>query len=153
MVVSPHTMRKKDIVWTEVGMDVSIRSSKTIQFKERVVKVPVVKADNSKLCPCGYLKYYLSRLNIHAEEPLFPFTYNIFSSRLKKACTQAGLIGNFTTHSLRRGSATFLSTFLPMHVVKTYGDWRSWAVLLYISDDYSSRKAKDVLVADKLSLY
>ena len=87
------------------------------------------------------------------DSPMFPYTYNVFSDKLKKVCLKAGLVGHFTTHSLRRGAAGFLSTFLPLHVIKTYGDWKSWAVLLYVSDNYASRKQKDYLVADKLSVY
>ena len=153
IVVSPHTMKVKDLTWTTDGIDVCIRSSKTIQFKQRVVRVPVLRSSGSVLCPCDYLRQYLSMARLHPESPLFPFTYGGFSHRLKKLCLEAGLEGNFTTHSLRRGSATFLSEFLPMHIVKTYGDWKSWSVLLYISDDYSTRRHKDVLVANKLSMY
>ena len=55
VVASPHTMKVRDIKWTKEGMDVLIRSSKTIQFKERLVRVPVIKAEYSVLCPCKYL--------------------------------------------------------------------------------------------------
>ena len=153
VVASPHTIRNKDIVHTREGVDVCIRSSKTIQFRERKVIVPVIRASGSVLCPCAYLQYYMAGQDLQPEAPLFPYTYNMFSNRLKKVCIRAGLQGRFTTPSLRRGSATFLSSFLPMHVIKTYGDWKSWAVLLYISDNYAARKDKDYIVADKLSAY
>lgn len=153
IVASPHTMLVRDIKWTQGGMDVIIRSSKTIQFRQRTVTVPVWAAGGSVLCPCGYLRKYLARPGLHVDSPLFPYTYQEFSARLKKLCVQAGLPGRYGTHSLRRGSATFLSSFLPLHDVKTYGDWRSWAVLLYISDNYSTRKMKDTMVAEKLSYY
>ena len=153
VVTSPHTMKVKDLRWTDTGMDVTIRSSKVIQFKERVVLVPIVKASGSILCPCDYLRYYISRAGLKPESALFPYTYSGFSSKLKKTCEQAGLVGNYTSHSLRRGSATFLSSFLPLHVIKTYGDWRSWSVLLYISDSYTDRKEKDLLVAERLLEY
>ena len=153
VVASAHCMRVKDISWTMEGMDVTIRSSKTIQYRERSVVIPVVSSPASTLCPCGYMSHYLSSSDLEPESPIFPYTYNVFSSKLKKMCVKAGLVGNYTTHSLRRGSATFLSTFLPLHTVRTYGDWKSWAVLLYVSDDYSARKNKDTLVASMLSPY
>ena len=105
------------------------------------------------LCPCEFLRYDVSRSTRHQEDPLFSFSYNGFSSKLKKTCQLAGLVGNFSSHSLRRGSATFLSDFLPLHTVKAYGDWKSWSVLLYVADSYSARKVKDRLVADRLSVY
>ena len=153
VVASPHVMRVKDLKWTPEGLDVTIRSSKTLQFRERLIVVPVVESPGSILCPCELIKSYLRRADLQPDSPLFPYTYSGFSGRFKRAVQSAGLMGRFTTHSLRRGSATFLSSFLPMHVVKTYGDWKSWAVLLYVSDNYSSRKVKDVLVAEQLAVY
>ena len=147
---SPHTIRKQDIVFTDSGVDIHIRSSKTVQFKERAQLIPVVRA-NSVLCPVSYLQMYLSRANLAPTDYLFPYSYNRFASLFKGLCQLGGLEGNYTTHSMRRGSATFLSSFLPLHDVKVYGDWKSWAVLLYISDSYTSRKYKDHLVASKLS--
>lgn len=47
---SNHTLKVSDVMLTKSGMDIIVRSSKTIQFKERVNRIPVVKA-NSKLCP------------------------------------------------------------------------------------------------------
>ena len=153
IVNSPHSMRVKDIIWKKGGCDVVIRSSKTIQFKERKLTVPLLESPGSVLCPCGYIRYYLNSYKCHPEMSLFQYTYSVFNKKLKSLCKTAGLQGNFSTHSLRRGSATFLSSFLPMHVVKTYGDWKSWAVLLYISDDYAARRQKDLLVAKELSNY
>ena len=153
VVSSPHTMMVKDLGWTESGVDVSIRSSKTIQYKERLLVVPVVKSPASALCPCRVLRCYLDWANMPQDSCLFPYNYNQFASRLRQVCQQAGLLGNYSSHSLRRGSATFLSGFLPLHDVKTYGDWRSWSVLLYISDSYTNRKTKDHVVADVLQKY
>ena len=150
---SPHTLRVGDVKFTESGMDITVRSSKTVQFRERIQVIPILRAGNSVLCPVRYLRCYLSSANLPDDSPLFPYNYNRFSVLFKKVCFKAGLKENYTTHSMRRGSATFLASFLPLHVVKTYGDWRSWAVLLYISDTYATRKDKDVLVADKLSEY
>ena len=150
VTLSPHSLRVRDISFWKGGMDVSLHSSKTIQCKERVNRIPVVEAVNSVLCPVAALRIYLGRSGRGPDCHLFTYTYRTYSARLKKACAQAGLVGDFGSHSLRRGSATFLATFLPLHQVKAYGDWRSWSVLLYLADDYKSRKNKDWLVADML---
>lgn len=150
---SPHVLRRGDIIFTDSGMDIIIRSSKTVQFRERLQVIPIIKAGSSVLCPCEFLALYLCRSNLGPDETLFPYNYNSFAAVFKRNCKAAGLTGQFTTHSMRCGSASFLSTFLPLHDVKTYGNWKSWSVLLYISDTYTSRKSKDHLVADRLSRY
>ena len=148
---SPHELKRKDIVWTADGFDVVISSSKTVQFRERVRIVPVVRAINSVLCPVGPLKTYLRLYGRSSDSSLFGLTYSVFSTKLRAMCTKLGLVGHYSTHSIRRGAATFLATFMPLQDVKLYGDWKSWAVLLYLSDTYSTRRTKDKLVADRLS--
>ena len=150
---SPHQLLVKDIRFFEGGMDVTIRSSKTVQFRERTNVVPVLTSPNSILCPVSVLKNYMRLLHRKPTSPLFPLTYNIYSSKLKAACGKIGLVGHYSTHSVRRGAASYLATFLPLHDVKAYGDWRSWAVLLYLSDTYDSRKAKDRAVAERLAVF
>ena len=147
---SPHTMRVKDVLFWEGGMDISIYSSKTIQFSERTQLIPIVSAPGSPLCPVEPMEIYIKKCGLKPDDHLFSYTYKSFSARLKMACSDAKLRGDYSTHSIRRGSATYLSSFLPLHEVKQYGDWRSLAVLLYISDNYRSRRNKDKLVADRL---
>ena len=149
---SPHQLLVKDVVFHNQGMDIYMRSSKTIQYKERVNKIPVIKS-SSVLCPVNILRQYISSSKRGDGDPLFGYSYNRYNSRLKTACTDIGLKGHFSTHSVRRGSATYLSSFLPIHEVKTYGDWKSWAVLLYLADSYESRLDKDKLVAEELSVF
>ena len=147
VTTSPHTLRVRDVKFWLGGMDISVHSSKTIQFKERVQCIPIIQSTGSVLCPVRSLRHYITMSGLSGMDRLFPYTYKIFSTRLHLACTKAGLVGDFATHSLRRGSASFLATFLPLHEVKQYGDWKSWSVLLYISDNYQSRIRKDVEVA------
>ena len=146
---SPHTLLAKDVTFWKGGMDITVRSSKTIQFKERVQVIPILQSTGSLLCPVGLLRDYLANNGLSPSDTLFPYTYKTFSSRLHVSVKKAGLVGDFATHSLRRGSATYLATFLPLHEVKNYGDWKSWSVLLYISDNYQSRIRKDVEVAKR----
>ena len=150
---SPHQLRVRDITFNEGGMDVTIRSSKTVQFHERINIIPVLESSSTVLCPVFYLRTYLSRSRRVPSQPLFGLTYNSYSQKFSSECKAIGLEGHYTTHSVRRGAASYLATFLPLHDVKTYGDWRSWAVLLYLSDTYDSRRYKDKLVAERLSAF
>ena len=146
--VSPHTIRAKDVVFWKGGMDLSIHSSKTIQYKERVQRIPVWESVGSNLCPVRLLRNYIQQAGLKGDDMLFPYSYKRFSDRLTLACKQASLKGDFASHSLRRGAATYLASFLPLHTVKQYGDWKSWAVLLYVSDNYRARIGKDRVVSN-----
>ena len=117
--------------------------------------IPVVEAPGSILCPVRFLRRVFELAPGQPGGPLFhkgglPYTYNYYAKQLKLLCARVGLIGDYGTHSVRRGSATFLSTSMPLHDVKRYGDWKSWAVLLYLSDDYATRKDKEARVAKNL---
>lgn len=159
--VSPHTLRVDDIVFTDYGMSVSLRSSKTIQFSERVVHIPVISSPISVLCPVFWLKTYLRLTGIKSGtlfmlpgKRLKKYTYSMYSKKLSFYVKKIGLSGQFSSHSLRRGSATFLSRFgLPLHNIKAYGGWKSLSVLLYLSNDHESRILKDVHVAKAFSKF
>lgn len=158
---STHSIARDDVTFTSYGMCVVIRSSKTIQFSERTLKIPVVSSPGSLLCPVRWLKKYLSLVNVPHGGPLFinprtrrPLTYGAFTKRLKTAIAVSNIKGHFTSHSLRRGCATYLSRLgLPLQDIKTYGDWRSLSVLLYLSGDHDTRLIKDASVAKSLEFF
>lgn len=145
-----HTLRVSDVIPTRQGLDLTISSSKTMQYKERVNRIPVLKAE-SVLCPVDDVLLYVKLSGLKPGDKLFNLSYEKYNSRLKLACKSIGLKGCYTSHSVRRGAANYLATFLPLHQVKQYGDWRSWAVLLYLADDYRGRMKKDQLVVKHLS--
>lgn len=157
---SPHMLTRSQIEFTEYGMILNITSSKTIQFKERIVRIPIVESPGSILCPVRWMKIYLELCAVPLKGPLFleksgkALSYRKFMERLKKLVVKAGIPGKITCHSLRRGSATYLSRLgLPLHDVKMYGDWKSLSVLLYLADDTETRLLKDYPVARSLSIF
>lgn len=158
---SPHNLLRQDIEFTDYGLKLVIRSSKTIQYREREVVIPIVASTRSLLCPVRWLSKYLRLVEVAPSSPLFvipgsqrPLLYCKFSSRLKQAVSAAKIKGIITTHSIRRGSATYLSRLgLPLHVIKEYGDWRSLSVLLYLSSDLETRLVKDNIVAESFNQF
>lgn len=158
---SPHMILCSQVEFTEYGLLLSINSSKTIQFNERTLQIPVVESPGSILCPVKWLKIYLSLCKVPKKGPLLldckskgPLSYEKFTKRLKELVKKAGIGGRITCHSLRRGSATYLSRLgLPLHDVKMYGDWKSLTVLLYLADDTETRLMKDYSVAHSLRCY
>lgn len=158
---SDHTIHRNDVVFTSYGFCLTIRSSKTIQYQERELSIPVIASPGSLLCPVFWLKRYFSRVKVPPHAPLFldpgsqkPLSYKSFSTKLKGVINAAQLLGKYSSHSLRRGAATFLSRIgLPLHDIKTAGDWRSLSVLLYLSGDIKTRLIKDRSVAQSLLNY
>ena len=96
--ISPHTLRVKDFCFWPGGMDVTVFSSKTIQFKERVQRIPVLEAKGSPLCRVTALNVYVDRCGAKGSEWLFRFKYREFCDRLKCLCAKARLEGDFVTH-------------------------------------------------------
>ena len=78
-----------------------------------------------------------------------PLTYSFFLSVLKHLCAVVGLDpAKFSTHSLRRGGATFLRLCgAPIEVIKERGDWKSDAVFLYLKASLAERLTTDMRVA------
>lgn len=158
---SPHMLLRSHVEFTDYGVLLKIVSSKTIQFRERVLKIPIVESPGSIICPVRWLKTYLSLCKVPHKGPLFldvktkkPLSYNKFTDRLKELVNIADIPGRITCHSLRRGGATYLSRLgLPLHDVKMYGDWKSLSVLLYLADDTETRLLKDYRVAHSLAQF
>lgn len=106
-----------------------------------------------------WLRSYLSLCKVPKFGPLFldlksrkALSYEKFSHKLKTLVKKSGIPGRITCHSLRRGSATYLSRLgLPLQDVKMYGDWKSLSVLLYLADDPETRLQKDFPVACSLA--
>lgn len=105
---SPHMLMRSHVKFTEYGIILSIVSSKTIQFRERTVRIPVVETPGSILCPVRWLKIYFKLCKVPSKGPLFVDTksgkalsYEIFSRKLKELVRKAGIPGRITCHSLR----------------------------------------------------
>ena len=63
------------------------------------------------------------------------FTYNLFLNKLCDALNASGLPGKeYGTHSFRRGGASYaFQAGIPLKLIKILGDWKSNAVLLYLT--------------------
>ena len=99
------------------AMMTEIRWSKTIQFKQKVLRFPVIPAQNKAICPVFWTYIMINRIPASSTDPAlalrFPGKVLALSSnqlilRLRKWLT---LIGEdsmaYSLHSLRRGGATF----------------------------------------------
>ena len=117
-------------------MMAEVRWSKTIQFKEKVLRLPILPAENKNICPVVWVHYMLEQIPGSPEDPLFlvpskgeklALSTNQLIARLRKWLT---LIGEdpekYGLHSLRRGGATFaLQCNIQGEMIKVLGDWAS----------------------------
>ena len=107
VVISPHTLKNKDIVFTNWGFFVKVRSSKTKKKSQKPQYIPVVASPGSPLCPVRLL-HNIWASSDSVENNLFSLgdipsiSYNVFHKTMDFLLVKADLQGSFSSHSLRR---------------------------------------------------
>ena len=155
---SDCALLRRDVVFYPWGVLVSVRKSKTNQFRERVHKIPVAEVANKELCAVFWLRRHMLQCPAPPDARIFrtprkghsvPLSYEFYSSVLKRTCAAAGLPpGEFSSHSLRRGGATFLRLCgASIETIKERGDWRSDCVKEYLKSSFVERLSIDMQVA------
>ena len=159
IVNSDHTLRAKDISFSKEGCFVKINSSKTTSTREVSKSLPVTFSKDKRICAATWLRLLFLRFRPSPESQLFSsplvpvLTYTKFAKKFKDLTIRAGLVGDFASHSLRRGGATFMSMLeRPMEQIKSRGLWKSDCVFRYIVPPMSSMLKNDRAVVKALSL-
>lgn len=93
-------LRRNDIILCSWGVVLVVRWSKTIQFRQKHMLIPLPKLPNSDLCPLSALhKAFQLTSSADPEGPafmyvkgtqLFPYTYSSFTTKLKTALEYSG---------------------------------------------------------------
>ena len=130
-----------------------IRATKTIQFKQRILSIPLPFIPNSPLCPVSALINHFGLNRLASSEFLFsvqssrsspprPITSRNFASFSSKAITTLDLDPqSFSPPSFRRGGASFVfECNVPAELIKFQGDWRSDAYLVYLEMSSSQKR-------------
>ena len=141
---------------------VYIPFSKTNQFGQRNLVIPLVHNSCQALDPIFHLDLLFSRTKADPHLPAFSFrtktqlkfvTYKSFTAKLKTLLSKAGFSPErFSGHSLRRGGATFLhSCGASILQIQACGDWQSsvWTRYIYIS--LEQRLVSQQLMASSIS--
>ena len=154
VVKSAHTLKVADVKFDRDCCFVRVVSSKTT--KKASVVLPVNQSSDDRICAVKALKYMLSRFKASQKSYLFSspkypvLTYSVFAKKFKDLTRLAGLSGDFASHSLRRGGATFMSTLnCPINQIKARGQWKSDCVYRYIVPTLASAVEGDKRVAVK----
>ena len=129
------------------GVLLTVRWSKTIQFRERVVVIPLPRVPGSPLCPYQAIKqaftfthqaprdYHAFSWLDHKSLQVQCFTYRAFLDKLRHCLNQLGYEAkSYAGHSFRRGGASFaFQAGIPVSLIKMLGDWKPDSVLLYLT--------------------
>jgi hypothetical protein len=149
-LVGAHAVTRDSVQPLADGVRLTVRSSKTAQLGDRPRRLLLPRLRRPSravlLCPWTALVAHLRSggRNWPGESRLFcyrsgcelrPLSEPMFSRLLGDSIRRAGITGDFASHSLRRGGATFASACgLPLDDIKTLGDWTSSVVCRYVGD-------------------
>ena len=133
----------EDVVVYDWGVVFNVKRTKTIQFKERVLQIPVANVKGHPLCFMNCLRLIREYSGTGPGKPLLgwskngvfrPANYKWFVKRLSTVCDKLGMKGKFGTHSFRHGGATTLSMVgMDLKDISKKGDWKSICVLRYLN--------------------
>ena len=149
-----YFLRRRDVSFTASGAVLRVYRTKTIQFKQRELEIPLPFIPNSALCPVTALNDYFRTVPTLASSPLFianrtgsfrPLLAAHFNQFFRACITTVGLKpDNFSSRSFRQGRATFaFNCSAPTEFIKAQGDWHSDAYLVYLK--LSTKKKLDIL--------
>ena len=132
---------RKDVVDKGDYLVVQMRWTKTIQTGERILEIPLVCITDSILCPVMAYRNMCRVIPAAGDDPLFSLpnnkcvNYALYQARLKGLFEKLGFdSGKFSSHSFRRGFATFLfKAKVPADKIQLMGDWRSDAYKKYLT--------------------
>ena len=122
-----------NLLGLDKAMMFEVRWTKTIQFKQRILRVPVLPADNKAICPVFWVQKMLQDNPGTQQEPLFlirtpvqclSLSANQLVYRIRKWLK---LIGeedtDYSLHLLCRGRATFAyQSNMEAQMIKLLGD-------------------------------
>lgn len=132
-------------------MLVHIKWSKTLQYGERKLLIPVIPFLDAELSATAWFQYMIHEIPAKPQDPAFavpdknnklwPLSYSQLSRLLKKWTEAANLnSARLTTHGLRRGGTTWLKcNGVPDHIVQAIGDWRTQTFRDYIDQSLKER--------------
>lgn len=137
---------------------VTFLHTKTIQFGQRVLQVPLLRSD-THLCPVAAYRHALSLLGSSRHPSAFsylddkgiilPLLPQRFITVFRLLLVRAGIpdVHRFRGHSFRRGGASWaFDSGVPGELIQIMGDWKSDAYKVYLEFSLNSK----VTIAQRL---
>ena len=139
-----------NIISLDLAMMVEIRWSKTIQFRQKVLRMPVLPAKIKAICPVYWTYRMLQLVSAGPKDPVLAIRYrnnlvslsaNQLIYRLRKWLLLIGQeTSSFSLHLLCRGGASFAyQSNIEAKMIKLLGDWASDAYRRYIDVSMDKR--------------
>lgn len=146
------------------GLLITFKATKTIQFGERKLNIPLVSIPGSPLCPVSAYARMLQLIPAPSCSPLFvipghtsniytPLTSSRFVSEFRQCLKTAGIAQHdyFSGHSFRRGAASWaFNNGVPGEIIQLYGDWTSDAYKAYLEFSHQSKLSLAHLVRNAI---
>ena len=162
VTLSDAVLRRRNFKFHDWGMLVEIERSKTIQKREKVLRLPVAYSPDRRLCAAWWTAQHFKEVPAPLDSPAFiipddpptPLDYNTYLGAIKYLAEMAGLDPtDFSTHSMRRGGTTFIwLAGASKEEIKTRGDWSSEVYHQYLDTPLESRISRDIQVANTMAL-
>ena len=153
ITLSDQAIAVQDLEFFDWGLLLTLPKTKTVQYGERLLQIPFSRIHGSIFCVSRYVGLLVAKMKVKGSDYAFQYyrsgtkkvmSYEWYSARLKRLTSRIGLEGKVTSHSLRRGGATYLNSIgVTLVDIKQRGDWRSLAVLLYLTDSLDTKISKD----------
>lgn len=156
-------LRRKDVILCSWGVILVVRWSKTIQFHQKQLLIPLPKLSSSDLCPLTALQQaFQLTSSADPEGPAFmyakgsqhvPYTHTSFTTKLKQTLESSGFPADkYSGHSFRRGGATFaMKASVPHTMIQAQGDWKSTAYERYLNTSFAYRLQTIATMAANIS--
>ena len=115
--------------------------SKTIQYGERILQIPLISIPGSVLCPAAAYNAMCSKVKVKSDAPLFSLpngkyvTYSNFQSKLRGLISKLSLNPYlYSSHSFRRlGATVAFKSGVSSELIQLQGDWKSEAYKRYLT--------------------
>ena len=144
-------LTRGDVAVTSHGLLVTFKCTKTIQFGERLLHIPLLRIHDSPLCPVSAYLRMIRLVPARRSCPVFlsfgpkglvPLTKRTFVSAFRSYLVTAGISNaqSFRGHPFRRGAALWaFRCGFPGKIIQLYGDWSSDAYKLYLEFSLESK--------------
>ena len=149
---------RKHVSYRRNDLVVSFYWTKTIQSRERVLRLPLLRT-GTLLCPVVAYERMIFMIIVPDDAPLFSLSASsvvAYSKFMRNLRFLLQMIGEdpkrFGTHSFRRGGATLaFKAGGPADLIKTQGDWKSEAYQKHIEVSLSDKLKLAKLMNDFIS--
>ena len=149
-----HQLTRECVCVSDNAIVTDISWSKTLQYKQKILPIPLVQLESQVMCPVFWVKKMLSMVPAKASDPFFCYrrgrklcilTYPRLTYWLDHWTNKAGIDKvRYTSHCFRRGAASFLAEAnISGRMIQLLRNWASECYLRYV--DISLNKRVDAV--------